>query len=254
MLKTTLLALALLASASVNTAAESLTRESLERVAEKFRFFQILEPTATKPLRFLYADIGNHIHVYAVKDGRTTPEWESVGLGSQITALFVEDFEKDGRQELVVATQRGRILGYDIETWELKFENLVEKFTSISCMTAADIDDDPQMEVIFIAENHLFAYDGVTRMREWKSSEEMNATILAIADVDDDPNLEIILNSGIVVDSRFRNIDWVKQKAGGFGMHMRLLDLDGDGYPEAIGDTPAYTLMVYDLYRRREIW
>jgi hypothetical protein len=254
MRKKTVLVLAVLLGSTGPVAGQDLTRESLDHLAQQFRFFLVLEPAETKPLRFLYADVGNHIHVYTVEDGQARPEWESVGLGSGVTALFVEDLDQDGRKELVVTTQRGRILGYEIESWELIFENLVEKFTSISTMTAANIDDDPQLEVIFIAENYLFAYDGMTRMREWKSSEEMDARVLGVANVDDDPNLEIVLDSGIVVDSRFRNIEWVKQKAGGFGRHMRLRDINNDGFPEAIGDTSTFAVMVYDLYRRREIW
>ena len=69
--------------------------------------------------------------------------------------------------------------------------------------------------------------------------------------IDDDDQLEIILNTGHIVDSKFLTLESAHIGSGAFGLKMRLLDVNGDGYPEIIGETALFALKIYDIYAQR---
>jgi hypothetical protein len=233
---------------------EEVTAESLEEFDTAFRYFVVLEGTEKNPLRWLYACIGGHLHAWVVKDGRPQKDWETATLGSSVTSLFVEDVDANGTRDIMVSTARGRIIVYDANTYERTHENFLEPFESIECMTAANIDDDPQQELIFIADKRLNIYDAKSTAMMWRSQDEYTAAELLVANVDDDTQPEIILNTGHIIDSRFYTIEPSNVGSGAFGKRIRLLDLNGDGYPEVVGEMPGYVLKVYDVYAQREIW
>ncbi len=239
--------------ASIAVAAPKLDQAQLEELDTRFPFFLVIPPTSTKPLRYIYADAPQHLHVLAFKNGRTTPEWETASLGSPITALELAD-DRTGEKVLLVATQGGRILAYDLDDYRLRYEHFQDRFDNIACLTTANLDDDPQAEVVFISAGYLYVYDGDTRFMEWKSNQPHNATEILIADVDDDPQLEIILNSGAILDSRFHEVEVEARERRDFGRRIRLVDLNGDGYPEILGETQGFPLTVFDIRRRQEIW
>ncbi|MEJ2721132.1 MAG: hypothetical protein P8181_08310, partial [bacterium] len=169
--------------------------------------------------------------------------------------VFVADVNADGKFNILVSTARGRIIIYDAYNFERLHENFLEPFRSIDCMTAANIDDDPQLEVIFIAEDHVNIYDGSSAALEWRSQDFYEATEIGVADLDDDPQLEIVLNSGIIIDSRFFNVETYSRKSGEtFGRRLKFLDMNGDGHPEIFGEEPGFALKIYDPYAQREVW
>jgi hypothetical protein len=229
-----------------------LKREELQVLSDRYRFFLVIEPTANKPLRYIYADYAQHLHVFAVKDGKAVPEWDSVGLGSPITSLIVKDVDADGKLDILVSTQKGRVVNYDGTDYHLAFENMLRTFSTITCMVTYNLDDDPQDEVLFIADGRLQVFDGLSRREEWSTTETYGGSMLLVANVDDDPQPEIIFNTGVVIDSRFRNVDFTVP--GGFTPRVSLLDMDGDGIPELIAETPDFPLRVFDLRHRREIY
>jgi hypothetical protein len=189
-----------------------------------------------------------------VKKGRSELDWETASLGSAVTALLVTDLFYDGTKEILVATARGRFLVYDATTYDRLVENFTEPFESISCLTSANIDGDPQQELIFIGDNRLNIYDTKSRGREWRSQTAYQATEIVLGNVDDDPQPEIILNTGAIIDSRFYTLESSSVLNGVFGTRLRLLDMNGDGYPEILGEMPGFALKVYDVYAQREIW
>lgn len=242
-----------LALASV-AGAQDLTRANLEALANAMEFFVVIEPVDDEPLRFMYADMRQHVHVYAVNKGRATLEWEKTDLDTRVSSLFVRDLVKDGTPEIILTTKGGRILAFDINTYEQVFENLVEPFDRITCLTPANIDDDPQDELIFTNGENLFIYDSLTRAEEWKSEAKYTARQIVVANVDDDPQLEIILNTGPVIDSKFYNQEFVKQGAAAFGREIGLLDFNGDGHPEIVGENRNFILNVWDIFNEEEMW
>jgi len=232
----------------------ALSPEDIQDVDNSYRYFMQLDPSAEGFPRFLYTDLAAHLHIYVVKKGRPELDWESATLGSAVAALFVSDVNADGKKELIVATARGRIILYDAQTYDKIRENFIEPFESIQCMTSANLDNDPQEEIVFIAENLLNIYDGKSATMEWRSQQALQANEILIGNVDDDPQPEIILNTGAIVDSKFYTLEPFSIENGMFGTRIRLFDLNADGHPEIIGEMPGFALKVYDVYARREVW
>jgi len=233
---------------------EELTPDGLGKIEEGYRYFFLMDNSDEGLTRYMYSDIAAHIHVYVVKNGRSELDWETATLGSAVSALFVTDLLNDGRKEIVVATSRGRFITYDARTYDRLTENFNEPFGTISCMTSANIDGDPQQELIFIGDNLLNIYDTKSRGREWRSQAAYQASEIILGNLDDDPQPEIVLNTGAIIDSRFYTLETYSVLNGVFGTRLRLLDMNGDGYPEILGEMPGFALKVYDVYAQREIW
>lgn len=248
-----MMCLALVSLVGRGAATPVLDQDELEDLSKRYPFFLVVPPRGDQPLRYVYADVAQHIHVFSVKDGKAKPEWETASMGSDLTALLLAE-DQSGENVLLVATLAGRIVVYDLDDYRMRYEHFQDRFDNITCLTAANLDDDPQSEVVFISQRILYVYDANSRFMEWKSNEPHNATELLIADVDDDPQPEIILNSGAIVDSRFREIEVESRNRPDFGRRIRLVDLNGDGSPEILGEGKGFSLTLFDIRRREEIW
>jgi len=119
-------------------------------------------------------------------------------------------------------------------------------------MEIADIDGDPQPEFIILADRRIYVVDGLNKSRQWTSEREFDATEIVIDNVDKDDQMEIILNTGIVIDTRFFNIELEWDKL--FGERIMVFDMNNDGYPEVIGEFSDYSLRIFDIYAQREVW
>lgn len=224
----------------------------IQRLAIQYKFFIYLDAEGGSPARFIYADEG-HIHAYVVKkDGELEAEWETSNLGGRARALFVTDLENDGAKEIVVGTSTGRVLIYSLGEYDLLWENLQDRFESVEAIVAEDIDRDPQQELIIVANEILYIYDGASKAVEWQSIRSYEAQEIILGNVDDDEQLEIILNTGFVIDSRFYSVEFEADTR--FGDRIELLDMNNDGVPEVIGQRPDFTLFVFDIYAQRELW
>jgi hypothetical protein len=200
----------------------------------------------------MYADTYGKLHLLRATDRGWKLEWEITNLGAKVRRFFFCDLEGDGSTELVVATVSGRLIAYSMDTYASLWENLEDRYQSIDAIDIANIDSDPQLEIVFIADNRIQIYDGLTKSRQWVSSRDFSAGELLIANVDKDPQLEIILNHGIILDSRFLNVEveWDKP----FGDRIAVADMNGDGYPDIVGEFADYSIRIFDVYARREVW
>lgn len=234
-----------------------MSREALVKMSEHYRYF-IMLPDADGQMRYLYADDGPHLHVYRVDERVSVLDWET-NVGSPVRGLQLVTTD-DGSKLIVVATVKGKIFAYGAGRYQLVNENLMEPFTDIQAMVVGELDRDSVKEVVVLGTKegeekpHLFVYDGLTRAIEWRSQETFNASEMLVANLDDDIQPEIILNSGYIIDSRFRTIEIDYIKEGGFGTRLRLLDINGDGMPEIFGNTIGDQLRVYDPYAERRLW
>jgi hypothetical protein len=232
--------------------AQQLDKEALDALTGNFDFVIQYGSLEEGKLRLLYADNSNHIHVYRYEDGRFDLDWEQTNLGTRITSMFIAEVFGDGRPMLVLSTLGGRILVYDVDGYDLEWENLQDPFDMIQYMVSENIDNDPQHELILVAVDQLVIYDSLNRTFEWVSQTKVSAKQIKLANMDDDPQLEIILNTGIIFDSKFYNIEFEADRP--FGDRVMLFDLNGDGIPEIWGEHGDWIVRVFDRYAERAIW
>jgi hypothetical protein len=224
---------------------------ALAELSGRFPLFVVTEGADSVP-GVVYADAQGHIHGYGFEGGKPALAWETEPLGSRVTSLFVRDIDHDGRPEIVVATESGRITLLDASSHGVVWENSAEPPDSLSCLTAGNLDGDPQDELIFIAGGHLTVLDGRLRSTEWRSDARFEGQSIALANTDDDEQVEVILNTGVIIDSRFHNVEF--ESAVSFGARIGLLDLTGDGFPEVVGESADGTIRVFDVHGERELW
>jgi hypothetical protein len=232
--------------------AEPIDVEALDRLASRYQFVIRHGNVEESGFRLLYADQLNHIHIYRIEDDRFELDWQQTNLGTRVTSMFVSDLFGNGQSMLTISTFGGRILVYDMDGYDLVWENLQDPFKIIEYMVAENVDVDPQQELIFVAEEKLVVYDSLNRTFEWVSQVRVSAQMIKLANIDSDPQLEIILNSGIIFDSKFYNIEFEWDRP--FGSRIELFDINGDGIPEIWGESTDLILHVFDRYAERQIW
>jgi hypothetical protein len=253
-------ALAVLALLAAPAGAQTeMSREALEHLSTHYRFFATLPDDADGRMRYIYADEGPHLHAYTVeKGGRSVLDWET-NVGSLVRGLQLVT-TREGQLLIVIATSTGKLFAYDANDYDLVRENLMEPFTALQAMVVAELDNEGVKEVVLLGTKegedkpHLFVYDGYSSSLEWRTQETFSATEILVANLDDDKQPEIILNTGTVIDSRFRTIDSDFLQEGGFGTRLQLLDINGDGFPEIFGTTLGDQIRVYDPYAGRRLW
>lgn len=226
--------------------------KTLEQFADQFPFAILYGNEKDHNLRFIYADRQAHVHVFKVEEGKLRLDWENTNLGTRVTSIFVTDLYGDGTEKLVISTAGGRIMIYDMDGYDLDWENLQDPFDQIEYMIAENLDDDPQEELIFIADRILHIYDSLKKTIDWKSQDEFTAKQIITGNVDDDEQLEIIMNTGVILDSRFYNVEFQSKEP--FGDRIFLLDVNNDGVQEIAGESLDFNLRFFDVYAEREIW
>jgi hypothetical protein len=233
----------------------------LSQEFDPFRIKQIFDPfpnVQVVPLDngrgwgLMYADVYGKIYLKRATDNGWKREWELTSLGSKIRRFFVLDLDGNGIVEIIVATAGGQILIYDMQSYSNVWENVEMNFKEIAAIEIANVDDDPQYEFIVLAENRITIIDGVNKNQQWKSSREFKADEMLVDNVDEDEQNEIVLNTGIVLDSKFYNVELEWQKA--FGDRIIAYDINNDGYKDIIGEFSDYSIRVFDVNARREVW
>jgi hypothetical protein len=233
-------------------ALSNIRADAFSAMAKKYVLTVEVGTPGSDGYRFIYSDRSGHVHVYAPDGDGLKMAWEATTLGSRATALAVVDLYADGKLKLVITTVAGRVLIYDLGTYQLDWENLQQRYVRIDHMAVAQLDGDRQLEVVILADDRLWIFDGYNRSIQWNSTTNMIANFVVTGNVDDDPQPEIVLNTGLIVDSRFHNIDFQTDQM--FGDRLSLVDLTGDGYPEVVGEFNDRSLRVFDVWRGREVW
>lgn len=202
------------------------------------------------PARFVLGDAHGFLHVYEQRGQAWDEVWLSEYFESAIAGLFVADVNLDDLDEIVLYTEDGRIHFLDGADYRLLWSNPPTDYASMTAMTLANVDDDAQVELIFVADARLHIYDGRDQFEEWRSDQNnITATEILLGDVDGDGADEIVLNDGFVFDARYRDLEW--QSPESFGERMGLLDVDDDTIPEVIGEFQGRFLRIFDVDMRR---
>ena len=217
---------------------------------DEFDNIQWLPPAPDGSQRLILGDAYGLLHVYEKRDQSFEEVWNSDYLEGAISGLFVVDVDGDDLKEIVVFTDQGRIHYFDLQRYNPLWSNPPNEYSRITAQAVHDIDDDPQPELIFCAQGRLIVYDGRDKFEEWRSDQaRLKTTEILIADVDGDQEDEIVLNDGYVFDAAFHTLEW--QSPENFGERMGVLDIDGDGILELIGEFNGRFLRIFDVDLRR---
>ncbi len=228
-------------------------------------------------LRVIYGDRLGQIHSVRSKEGRFQEEWVSPNLRGPISEVFIADVNDDEQIEIVAYTELGEIVIFRASDYRELWRSTDDEFKTISGMVVENVDDDPQLEMVFTAESasdiasyqpirggssgdqeivranqiaRLYVYDCLNLFMEWSSEQGLSAESICVADFDDDGILEIALSTGFVVDAAFQRVEW--HWPDGFGQRIGYADLDGDDIPELIGEyrsstRPRRSIRVFDV-------
>lgn len=179
-------------------------------------------------------------------------EVTEIGVPGTIRHLRVADLNADGRYEVVITSNTGELEIRDGMTLESLWEQRDEDFSVITSMSIGNVDQDTSMEIVILADEHLYVYDGETRFKEWQSSESMEASDILIGDVDGDEENEIVLSSGLVISSGFYQIEWSAGTT--FGDQLYLFDVNNDGVPEIFARQADGRVRVFNARIQMELW
>lgn len=222
---------------------------TMRAFAYNFNLMHTLEGDSAEADRLVIADSYGYVIILKPAERGFKREWKSFHLGSMVKGLFISDLAGDGKRKLVMFT-KDRLFVFDAKSHSLLWESVESDFTDISCMAIGEFDGvDQQKEMLILARGVLLIYDGVRFNREWEGTDPYNAQEMVVGDVDGDGEDEVVLNTGFVFGALTHSVEWQTEN---FGTRLGLIDLDGDGILEVIGESAGGKLNVYDIDRRQE--
>ena len=249
------LALVVLAGTTVVQAQQELTYDEFRQItttSNRLRPVTSFEPLEGETgMYFVLGDRFNRVHIYHMTQGESTRVWKSRQLNGFVLEILVVDLSGDGLDDSLVArTNSGFIYVWRLVDYQLIYESLAGEYRNITCFTVANMDEDPQTELVLNADTKLYTVDGLTFNRDWTSLQNYEANQIRCGDVDGDNRVEIVLNTGQVIDGRTGELEWAAEV---FDIFIELLDFDGDGIPEILTWGPGRPLRAFDVDYRKEI-
>ena len=214
----------------------------------------------------VYGEELGYLHILETDSSDNLREvWKSPPLNGAVRGVFVEDVDDDGKTDIVAYTSNGDFFIYDYDNHTLKYKTPDGMYTHINCMVIADMDDSPELELLFIGvksgdgdanrstpPGNLIQFDPQSQFEDWISQEKYTATDMIIGNVDTDEDLEIVLNTGEILDYRFKGVEWKSTVA--FGSRLYLIDLDNDGILELVTEYDQSYIRIIDVDQRQEKW
>jgi hypothetical protein len=222
---------------------------SLRSFASSFHLMHTLPADAKGPEQLVIADAYGYVNMLGPDEKGFKRIWKSFHLGGAVKGLFIHDLAQDGRLNLVVHTT-DRLFVFDARTHELMWESVESDFTDIRAIALGQFDgSDNQHEFLILAGEVLVIFDGIRHNREWEGVDPFNAQEMVVGDVDGDGEEEVVLNTGYVFGALSHSVEWQTED---FGTRLGLIDIDGDGILEVVGESTGGQLKVFDVDKRQE--
>ncbi len=201
---------------------------------------------------FAVAERFGSVQVFHLTGDGVQQVWKSKTLAGAPEEVLVVDLSGDGLDDsLLCRTAGGMVYAWALEDFRPLWETLTGEYTTISCFTVANLDDDTPSEIAMIADGRLVQVDGANFTKDNTSIDEYTATQIRCGDVDGDGRNEVVLNTGKVLDPISGNVEWEDEN---FFSRIELLDLDGDGMPEILTENETGGLFkAFDVDRRSEV-
>ncbi len=227
---------------------------AVDRVAFGLQRGTVFEVPGDDTNRFLVlGDRFARLSVYRIGAGSERGRiWSSRALDGNVEEVLVADLDGDGGIDHLVCRTPRRLYAFDIrDQFRNTFESMPNMFRAVGPFTVADVDGDPQHEIIVAADGQIHYVDGSSFLREWTSMDRFQVRRIRAGDVDGDRRAELVLDTGQVLGAGTGREEWQAQSA--FGLQFELIDLDGDGIPEIVGEGPGQPLRMWDASTRREL-
>jgi hypothetical protein len=159
--------------------------------------------------------------------------------------LEAVDFDKDGRDELIVGDDwNNTLMAYDVEAQLSKW--VIATPGDHAAIAVADIDNDSVVEIL-LGQNqfgNIYAYDTVTLEQEWFVENPLyGISDIVVGDADNDGRNELMWASGhsCTCEDRFFVANWETKQIEWENIHLdgpivgpEFGDLDGDGKEEFV--------------------
>ncbi len=247
--------LSLLLVASTAAAQGGIDRFKLmrfDRAAYRAGPVAMLPADTNSGIGLVYGDRFGLVRVVRVTDNGVREVWRSRNLeGGEIAEILVADLDGSGGADIVARTSGGNVFVFD-EFYSSRWESLNEGLRQVSAMSIANLDDDPNYELLLFADNQLLYFDGAAFNREYQSTQTYRGGVreIMVGNVDTDAELEIVFNNGVVVDAVSGEPEWESEA---FGNSIELVDIDGDGLQEILGyQTPMSSMRIFDADTQEE--
>jgi len=157
-----------------------------------------------------------------------------------------------GKQQIVVGLGDGTVKRYDQRSKRLASSKAGSCAArgGLTALATADFNVDGVDELVSLCADQTLVVEG-NGYAGW-SLAGVGGTEIAVGQMDDDAALEIATTSGRVVDSATRAVQWFY--ASGFGPHLQVGDIDGDGREELIASQSWGAVWAFDVERQLPKW
>ncbi|NPU90585.1 MAG: hypothetical protein HPY82_01615 [Gammaproteobacteria bacterium] len=182
------------------------------------------------------------------------------GDAFEIRAVLPVDQDGNGRDEPLVLASGGLYLISDLNRLaEEKYRSGEREY--LLAAAAANLDNDPGIEVAVLVSYLGNSYDSVSEMRVidldtgmvlWTTPVTWGNRALEIGNVDGDANPEIVLSDGSVYDALTHVEEW--NNSSPFGDYLALADVNADGVLEIIGARHESHAALYDARTKSALW
>lgn len=249
-----LVAVLMITVAAGATAQEELTYEEYRAIAGAS--VQLLRCAMFEPLdgesgmMLVVGDRFGKLNAYAIKPGGQRERvWTSRQLDGAPEEVLVVDLAGDGLDDHIVCRTRRRLYVFKLDDFFNSFESQPNDYADIQAFGVANVDNDPQAEIVLIAANKLHYVDGLSFTLQFTSLNDYEATRMRLGDVTGNNVADIVLNTGQVIDAGTGEVIWEDEV---FGTRLELLDIDGDGVLEVLTESDGLPFKVWDVDFKQE--